>query len=171
WHREWQLFQPRAPDGAPYLVYLARGRHSLRLTPTIGPARETLWAIDETMQEMSRLAREVTLITGPEPDPYREWNLVSQIPDVAVRLDAMAARLEAESNRLTEINGRRPNAANTLLQVAEQLRSLAAAPDSMPRRIDDFLRSESTLGYWLLNLRQMPLMLDYIVLAGPDAPM
>jgi ABC-type glycerol-3-phosphate transport system substrate-binding protein len=171
WHREWQLFQPRAPDGEPYLVHLTKGQHTLRLTPTIGPARETLWAIDETMQEMSRLAREVTQITGPEPDPYREWNLVSQVPDVVPRLEAMAVRLEAESDRLTAINGRRPNAANTLLQVAEQLHSLAADPDSLPRRIDDFLRSETTLGYWLLNLRQMPLMLDYIVLAGPDAPM
>jgi ABC-type glycerol-3-phosphate transport system substrate-binding protein len=168
--QQWQLFRPSTPSGEPYLVFLAKGRHTLRLTPEIGPLRDTLWAIDDTTQEMSNLAREVTLITGPDPDPYRQWDLAERIPDLVPRLQRMADRLDAETRRLEAIAGYRPNAASTLAIASDQLRSLARDPDSMPRRLGDFLGTETSLGYWLLGLRNQPLVLDYIWVAEPSAP-
>lgn len=168
--RQWQIFRPSTPSGEPYLVFLAKGSHTLRLTPEIGPLREILWAIDDTTQEMSRLAREVTLITGPNPDPYRQWDLAQRIPDLVPRLQRMADRLDAQQRRLDTIAGYRPNAASTLAIAADQLRSLARDPDSMPQRLGDFLGTETSLGYWLLGLRNQPLVLDYIWTAGPAAP-
>lgn len=169
YHHQWQLFRPAQPNGKPYLVYLTAGQHTLRMTPELGPLRYTLWTIDDTTQEMSRLARQVTLITGPNPDPYRVWNLAQQMPDLVPRLTQMADDLSQESRRLEQIAGYRPNAANTLLMISDQLRSIASNPDSMPGRLGDFLGSETTLGYWLLNLRNQPVVLDYIWVGAPSA--
>ncbi len=168
--RQWRGFRPETPDDEPYLVHLTRGQHVIRLTPVVGPLRHTLWAMDEVTLDMSLMAREVTMVAGAQPDPNRiMWKLADRIPDLVGRLDRMADLLEVESDRLVEISGYRPNAANSLLAVADQLRSLADQPDTLPGRIEEFRGSQSIISTWQLTLRDQPLNLDYLLFASPDA--
>ena len=168
--RQWRGFRPETPDGEPYLVHLTRGRHVIRLTPVVGPLRHTLWAMDEVTLDMSHMAREVTMVAGAQPDPNRiMWKLADRIPSLVGRLDRMADLLEIESDRLVKISGYRPNAANSLLAVAGQLRSLADQPDTLPGRIDEFRGSQSIISTWQLTLRDQPLNLDYLLFASPGA--
>ena len=168
--RQWQGFRPETPDGDPYLVHLTRGQHVIRLTPVVGPMRHTLWAIEDVTLDMSLMAREVTMVAGAQPDPNRiMWKLADRIPNLVERLETMAELLEIESERLEEISGYRPNAANSLLAVAGQLRSLADQPDTLPGRIEEFRGSQSILAAWQLRLRDQPLNLDYLLFSSPNA--
>jgi ABC-type glycerol-3-phosphate transport system substrate-binding protein len=168
----WRLDTLSDPGtGEPYLFYLTAGEHTLEMKSVVGPAAETVRVVDGITREMSDLARHVILLTGSEPDPQMEWDMEKEIPDLVPRLLAMAEALEGEAARLTEIAGFRPNSANTLLEAASQLRSMAARPDTVPNRLLQLSETQSMLGYWALDLQEGELELDSIVIASPDAEM
>jgi ABC-type glycerol-3-phosphate transport system substrate-binding protein len=168
----WQMNTPADPTtGEPYLFYLAAGEHTLEMMAVVGPAAETARVVDGVTREMSDVARQVILLTGSEPDPLMEWDMSKEMPDLVPRLLAMAEALEGEAARLTEIAGFRPNSANTLLEAASQLRSMAAMPDTVPNRLLQLSETQSMLGYWALDLQASELELDSIVVASPDVQM
>jgi ABC-type glycerol-3-phosphate transport system substrate-binding protein len=168
----WQLKTLADPaTREPYLFYLTAGEHVLEMRSVVGPAAETVRVVDGVTREMSDLARHVILLTGSQPDPLMEWNMEKEIPDLVPRLLAMAQALEGEAVRLTEIAGIRPTSADTLLEVASQLRNMAARPDSVPNRLLQLSETQSMLGYWTLDLQQGEFEVDSIVVASPDAKM
>jgi len=168
----WQMRTLSDPEtGEPYLFYLTKGEHVLEMRSVVGPAAETVRVIDGVTREMSDLARRVILLTGSEPDPLMEWDMEKEIPDLVPRLLAMAQALEGEAARLTEIAGRRPTSANTLIEVASQLRNMAAKPDTVPNRLLQLSETQSMLGYWAIDLREGELEIDRIIIASPDVDM
>ena len=168
----WQLKTLADPaTNEPYLFYLTAGEHVLEMRSVVGPAAETVRVVDGVTREMSDLARHVTLLTGSQPDPLMEWNMEKEIPDLVPRLMAMAQALEGEAARLTEIAGIRPTSADTLLEVASQLRNMAARPDTVPNRLLQLSETQSMLGYWTLDLQEGEFEVDSIVIASPDTKM
>jgi len=168
----WQLHTLGDPKtGEPYLIYLTAGEHTLEMRSVVGPVAETVRTIEGVTREMSDLARRVILLTGSEPDPLMEWDMVKEIPDLVPRLLAMAQALEREADRLAEIAGRRPNSANTLIEVASQLRNMAAKPDTVPNRLLQLSETQSMLGYWALDLQEGDFEVDSIIVASPDVKM
>jgi ABC-type glycerol-3-phosphate transport system substrate-binding protein len=168
----WRLDTLADPaTGEPYLFYLAAGEHTLEMRAVVGPAAETVRVVEDVTREMSDLSRRVILLTGSEPDPMMEWDMEKEIPDLVPRLLTMAQALEGEAARLVEIVGFRPNSANTLLEVASQLRNMAAKPDTVPNRLLQLSETQSLLGYWALDLQEGELEVDSIVIASPDTKM
>jgi len=168
----WRLDTLADPEtGEPYLFFLEEGEHTLEMRAVVGPAAETVRVVEGITREMSDLARRVILLTGSEPDPMMEWDMEKEIPDLVPRLLAMAEALEGEAARLIQIAGRRPNSANTLLEVASQLRHMAAKPDTVPNRLLQLSETQSMLGYWALDLQEGELEVDSIVIASPEAKM
>lgn len=160
-------------DGAghPYLFYLTRGRHTLTLTAKVGPIRQGFATVTSVAQRMSEIERQIVMITGANPDPNLEYHLEEKIPNLVPTLSAMAAQLEAQIATLTEIAGGRPDSANQLEAIAEQLRSMAANPDSISTRVGDLENSEQSLSQWLLDVQSEPLGIDYFMLMPPGAKM
>jgi ABC-type glycerol-3-phosphate transport system substrate-binding protein len=167
----WRMDTLCDEDGEPYLFYLTAGEHTLEMRSVVGPAAETIRVIEGVTREMSDLSRRVILLTGSEPDPQMEWDMEEEIPDLVPRLLAMTQALEREADRLTEIAGGRPNSANTLLEVASQLRNMAAKPDTVPNRLLQMSETQSMLGYWALDLQNGQFEVDSIVVASPDMQM
>jgi len=168
----WQLRTLSDPEtGEPYLFYLTAGEHELEMRSVVGPVAETVRTIEGVTREMSDLARRVILLTGSEPDPLMEWDMEKEIPDLVPRLLAMAGALEREAQRLTEIAGRRPNSANTLIETAYQLRNMAAKPDTVPNRLLQLSETQSMLGYWALDLQEGMFEVDSIIVASPEMTM
>jgi ABC-type glycerol-3-phosphate transport system substrate-binding protein len=168
----WRLDTLSDPmSGEPYLFYLMAGEHTLEMMSVVGPAAETVRVVEGVTREMSNLARHVILLTGSEPDPLMEWNMEKEIPDLVPRLLTMAGALEGEAARLTEIAGSSPTSASTLLEVASQLRNMAAKPDTVPNRLLQLSETQSMLGYWALDLQEGELEVDSIIIASPDVEM
>ncbi len=168
---EWRVDTLSAPDGEPYWFYLTAGEHTISMRAVVGPPAETVRAVEQTTLAMSELARQVILLTGVEPDPLMEWDMEREIPDLVERLLAMAGVMEREAARLTEAAGRRPSSANTLLEVAAQLRNMAARPDTVPNRLRQLSETQSMLGYWALELQQGELEVDQLIVSAPNVPM
>jgi ABC-type glycerol-3-phosphate transport system substrate-binding protein len=169
---DWQMRTLEdAETGEPYLFYLTAGEHELEMRSVVGPAAETVRVIEGVTREMSDLSRRVILLTGSEPDSMMEWDMENEIPDLVPRLLAMSQALEREAARLTEIAGKRPNSANTLIEVSEQFLNMAAKPDTVPNRLLQLSETQSMLGYWALDLQEGMLEVDSIIIASPDVEM
>jgi len=157
--------------GDPYLFYLTAGEHVIEMRSIVGPAAETVRVVDRITRDMSELARQVILLTGSEPDPQMEWDMEKEFPGLVSRLLEMAGQLEFESLRLREIAGIKPTSADTLLEVAAQLRNMAEKPNTVPNRLLQISETQSMLGYWTLELQEGEFEVDSIVIASPDMDM
>lgn len=169
--RDWRIvtFGEKAGEGEPYLFYLTKGKHTLTMEVTVGPSAETIRAINKVVTDLSIMVREITMITGVNPDPYMEFDLTSRIPTLVPRLVTNYELLREQVEHMTMVNnGVKPNVANVLGEVAFQLEDMARDPESMSRRLSDLSASQGRLSQWLLYLREHPLWLDYLLVSNPE---
>lgn len=164
----WRMDTLASQQDEPFLFYLEKGEHVIEMRSIVGPASETVRIVDGVTRDMSELARHVILLTGSEPDPLMEWDMEREIPDLVPRLTAMAESLEREAVRLQEIAGIKPTSADTLTEVASQLRNMAEKPNTVPNRLLQLSETQSMLGYWTLDLQEGELEIDQFVIASPE---
>ena len=157
--------------GDPALFYLTQGEHTIEMSSVVGPTAETVRTVEQVTRQMSDLARRVILLTGSEPDPNMEWDMEKEMPDLIPELITMAELLETEANRLTEIAGHKPTSADTLLEVASQLRNMAEKPNTIPNRLLQLSETQSMLGYWAIDLQEGEFEVDSIIFESPEGVM
>ncbi len=170
WHWQTETITDHS-SGEPMLFYLTQGEHTLEMRSVVGPAADTVRAVDEVTRRMSDLARQVILLTGSEPDPNMEWDMEKEMPDLVPELQSMADKLEAEAAHLTQIAGHKPTSADTLLEVVSQLRNMADNPDTVPNRLLQLSETQSMLGYWALDLQEGEFEVDSLTFSSPDSKM
>jgi len=169
---KWRVDTLSDSNNQPYLFYLTKGEHTITMRAVVGPASDTVRAVEGVTRELADLSRRVILLTGSSPDPLMEWDLKKEIPDLAPRLSAAADVLDEEAARLTQITGgSRPNSANTLIEISSQLRDMAADPNTVPNRLTQLAESQSILGFWALDLQNGELEVDSLIVTAPDVPM
>ena len=164
----WRYAEAQA-DGEPCLYYLTAGQHTLRLTPTLGEAAESLRLLDEAQSKLNEMYRKIIMITGATPDSYRDHQLDRDIPELLMVFKEQAAVLRREGARLEEVSGRGGSEAAILYRFAEQLESFVRQPNTIASRLERFRENLSGVAAWILQLRGQPLQLDFIALFSPDA--
>ncbi len=155
--------------GKPYLVYLTKGEHELKLEATLGELSPILTEVEEITVQLNNLYRKIIMITGRDPDLYRDYNLDEQIPDLIDTLNNLSKGLVKQAQDFEKYTGQKGGEAELLKRVAEQLRSMAREPDTIPARINNLRDSLSGLSSWLVYRKEQPLEIDYILVASPDS--
>lgn len=164
----WQMLQ--LGDGKePYLFYLTEGEHTLTLEVTLGELAPILDHVEHMIFELNDLYRKIIMITGSTPDPFRDYQLEKQIPDLRKSFAAQAQILHTIIEELERQSGGKGERTAVLNKVAFQLDDLAKNPESIIRRLEAFKSNIVALGTWTLTAKEMPLEIDYIVVASEDA--
>jgi len=58
-----------------------------------------------------------------------------------------------------------------LIKLANLLESMAARPDIIPRVLGEYRDNVGALGTWIMQSREQPLQIDYLVVASPEQQM
>jgi len=153
----------------PYLVYLTKGEHELKLEATLGELSPILTEVEELTVQLNNLYRKIIMITGRDPDLYRDYNLDEQIPDLIDSLNSIRKGLLKQAQDFEKYTGQKGGEAELLKRVAEQLKSMAQEPETIPARIKNLRDSLSGLSSWLVYRKEQPLEIDYILVASPYA--
>ena len=155
----------------PYLFYLEKGEHRLRMEVQVGSLGEVFEQVQDVSRKMSLLGREIILYTGTNPDPNRDWELERNIPNLVPRLQLMARGLDDAMKKTFEL-GVDPSSAEVgqLGVIRDQLLDMAADTNTIPGRMQAFTDSQASLGLWITNLSQQALNLDYLIVKSPDRP-
>jgi len=152
----------------PYLFYLAKGKHRLRMQVTLGEIAPLIRTIESSVLELNELYRKIVMITSNTPDPYRDYQLEKRIPDMLDVLGKQAGTIRSVADYLEQTTGERSDKVAVLHTMVRQLEEMAEHPETVARRLNSFKINVGALGTWLLTVREQPLTLDYLVVYSPD---
>lgn len=154
---------------APYLFYLTAGSHNLRMEVVLGEMGQVIGQMQETLQKVNSLYREIIMITGTDPDTYRDYGLETAIPDLEDKLASILSELDAYVDYLEGLYGKGCYSARILTQMTTQISSFCEKPYTIARRLSVFKTNIEALAEWVLEFEQQPLQIDYLYASGAGA--
>lgn len=167
YRKKWQYLEMSIGD-KPVYVYLSKGKHTLRLEATLGDRGTYLQQISDIADELNTLYRKIIMITGVSPDPYNDYYLHIQIPELRDVMKQNMESLERIAEQLEKVNG---SELSTLYDMARLLKQFIKKPDLIPDSLNTFETDIRSLYTLRLNLSSQPLLLDYFVVrSNSDEP-
>lgn len=151
---------------APYLFYLTEGAHDLRMEVVLGEMEPIIEEMQGTLQTINTLYREIIMITGTDPDTYRDYGLETAIPDLEDKLATILSELDSYVGYLETRYGKGCYSSRILTQMTTQLESFRAKPYTIAKRLSTFKTNIEALAEWVLEFEQQPLQIDYLYVAG-----
>ncbi|MFN3699698.1 MAG: ABC transporter substrate-binding protein, partial [Dictyoglomus sp.] len=151
-----------------YLFYFSKGEHYIRLKVAYESVAEIIRNILQCSIDLSQLYTKIVMITSPNPDPYRDYLLEQNIPDLISILEKNAKILRENAEKLKKIGGNKVSEAATLERVAIQLEGMARELETIAQRLQRYRDNLSALSAWILAIREQPLDIDYMVVTSPD---
>lgn len=176
--RKYDTLTVSDPSGQPIGVYLEAGEHTLTLTVTLEPIAAILDEIQQISDEVNTLSLQVTKITGNNAGKYRDFDLLTYIPELRDILLSWADRLGEIYDRLHAFNPevREVGAFSSLLVSRKQLISLAEYPNRLPMRLSELYQGQSSVAQYLADVMESmtnsPASLDsiYVYQRQEDLP-
>lgn len=164
--------QTLGSEEEPALVYLSAGEpHTITLECSSGPMADVLKGVNDTVLALNTAYREIIMVTGTSPDPYRQYYLEEEIPGLMDSLRSIRAQLSELSARIKAITGSGGSQASVIDQVIFMLDGLLEKPRDIPGRLDNFKQNIESLGSLTVTLASQPLELDYMVVSsGKELP-
>lgn len=155
-------------DGEPYLIYLEKGVHELTFTAQIGPIHGVIQRATNDVSVLSDITRDITKITGPEPDPNYEYNLYRLMPELSGELAELADSIEVDAEILHQITNRTTSAENSIRSIVDTLREFSADVDTIPKALGELENAQTSLGSYITSLNTSPMSIDYIEVLSPE---
>jgi len=165
----WRNVTLSGAQGEEILVPLERGTNTIRLQATLGGMGEMLNVMEESVYRLNTVYRKILVLTGAEPDIYRDYRVDMVYPEVITAMELEAKILYKLVDDLTRYSGERSAQAAATLTLARQLELFVRRPDRIPRMLVNFKANISSLGNSLLALAASQLDIDYIVVSSADA--
>jgi ABC-type glycerol-3-phosphate transport system substrate-binding protein len=167
---KWRLVTFRDRDDQDYMYFpLKKGLHNLRMQVTLGGLGEMLNVMEESVFRLNGIYRKILVLTGTEPDIYRDYRVDVVYPEVIEAMALESKILYKLVDDLTAYSGERSAQAAATLTLARQLEFFVRRPDRIPRTLANFKANISTLGDSLLALSQSQLDVDYVLISGEDS--
>jgi ABC-type glycerol-3-phosphate transport system substrate-binding protein len=164
----WNLLTLHDKEGEMYFP-LTRGTHTFRLQATLGDLGEMLNVMEESVFRLNSIYRKILVLTGTEPDIYRDYRVDVVYPEVITAMEMESKILYKLVDDLTRYSGERSAQAAATLTLARQLELFVERPDKIPRTLANFKANISSLGDSLLALSQSQLDVDYIYISTANA--
>ena len=155
-------------DKQPFMFYLQKGYHEITLKAVPGEVANVVRELEDAVYKLNYIYRKIIMITGVAPDPYRDYKLEDEIPDLLKSLEEVSLMLDNGSEKLEHYGVRRGSDASILNKTVIQLKSFYKKPDTIALRLNDYKSNVSAISSWLLSLKEQPLEIDYIQVSSPD---
>jgi ABC-type glycerol-3-phosphate transport system substrate-binding protein len=165
---KWRLVTLRDNEGD--MVFpLRKGTHTIRMQVTMGGMGDMLNTMEESIFRLNGIYRKILVLTGTEPDIYRDYRVYVVYPEVIEAMALESKILYKLVDDLTRYSGERSAQAAATLTLARQLELFVRRPDKIPRTLANFKANISSLGDSLLALSQSQLDVDTITVSTADA--
>lgn len=165
----WRTEVLSAEDGAPYLLYLESGTHTLTLTALQADYYALNKILKTDAQTLSDLLLKIRKITGNDPDYNYDYRLDTQIPDMLSTFQQLEDSMERMMSMISGISGQTTAKYNELKNMIDQLEKLKKDVFKIPRKLDDLNTIVTQYSSWITQFELSPLMLDYGGLYAADA--
>lgn len=158
-------------EGKACPMFLKKGTNQIRLEVSLGPYVQVLQMVDESLAVLNALYTKMVMITGTNPDPYRDYYLDKEIPGLLESFQTEAENLHQTADLFDQISGEKSNESETIRSMARRLDSLVKNPRTIHTRIASFRNGISSLSSWLNDMTDQPLEMDYFIIHSADSPL
>ena len=163
-------FQEFTVDGETALVYLTKGTHEFSMTVTMGRFGDISRRLNDITYEISDLYLKIRMITGDKIDSGRSYEFFEQIPGFEDILKTNIARLEEICEEITEITGEKSGTyISTIQNMIRVMNELVDNRYTAQKYVSSYYDCYCSVAALVADIAQLPLDLDQIILAAPEA--
>ena len=155
-------------DGNAYSFYLEEGQHTLRMEVVLGDFSEIVGLVEEAVQQLNAIYRQVIKVTGVAPDTFRSYQLASTLPELNGELVVARDILNEALAMLEEVAGKNTDKKTVLLTMRDQLNDLIKDEEYFVRTISSYKTNVRALGTWITQVISQPLQVDQIYIYSPE---
>lgn len=166
--RKWYTETLHEQDGNDFLFYLEKGNHSIDMSVVLSKRTEVSHLLSDAIESLSKISREIVLITGTYPDPNYDYELDKTIPDLTVRMNDIRKKLLLCKDIILKDSNKTPILVNNFDKIEKQLGAMVKDPDIIPNRLTDLTEALTGIGNWLSALESAPLQIDYFGIYPPN---
>lgn len=161
--RNWQV-QALGDGEQEFAFYLEAGEHELTMEVTLGEMAEVINRVDASLFQLNSIYRQILMITGNEPDLYRDYGFEKLIPGAIADMNVQADALRQLSAEMEALVGQKGENMVLLDKIAFQLEQMVKDPEAnIAKTFIPFKENVGALGTWILTVSEQPLTLDYIM--------
>ena len=162
---DWQSLSPE------WSIYLKKGENTISLEVTPGDAAVLMNGVNDAVQRLNLLYRQILMLTGTSPDTYRDYHLDVEIPGIKEEFIALSALMRELLDTVEKLYGS-TSAFSVLQDTERQLADMAANLRTVTQggRLDRFKSNISSLASLGQSLREQPLQIDSITFSSPNSP-
>lgn len=162
----WEMKCLQDEKGEAYKFHLTKGKHTIRLKNTLGELGDYLSQLTDSVYNMNQMYRQILVLTGTEPDEYRDYRINEVYPEVIKAMDTESKRLYKLVDEVVAYTGEKGGEISVAQTLARQMETFVKRPDKIPAMLKNFKENVSSLGTSINNLSAASMDIDYIAIAG-----
>ncbi len=155
-------------SGEAYKFYLEKGHHTIRMEAVLGEFSAIVGLVEEAVQQLNGIYREVIKVTGAAPDTYRDYQLAAMLPELKGELVEVRDILVEALDLLDIVAGQNTDKKAVLLTMKDQLDDLIEDEEYFVRALKAFRTNIRACGNWITQVIAQPLQVDRISICSPD---
>ena len=140
YNSKWDSITLSDENGTPYEFYLTEGKHTIRLEVTLGDLGAILNNMQDSVGRLNYIYRKVLILTGTNPDQYRDYRIAAQYPDI---IDAMELEYKRLYKLLMILLLIQTKASHFAITLADQIEKFVDDPDKISREFTRFANISS----------------------------
>lgn len=152
-----------------FKFYLEEGVHVIRMEVVLGNMAEILSQVENSLNIINGYYRKILMVTGSEPDEFRDYGFETSMPEVLKGFQAQAELLYSISEELEKIIGYKGDHSVVLDKTAYILEQMGTRPTKVAGMLSDLKTQIGSLGTWITDTQAQPLDVDYILFQSPEA--
>ena len=164
WQSEWFADE----NGEPYAIYLEKGKHTIRLTVTLGDYSEIISEACELLESLNGVYRSIIAISGANPDQYRDYRFDKVIPETIEDMRVLSEELKNLEKKIMKLESNNKTVSD-IQRVYIQLDMMLEDTDTISRRLTSFKDNIASYGTWINQQRGQPLEIDWIRLSAKSS--
>lgn len=164
---KWQCERFCDDNGNSYLFYLEEGYHTLRLEVGTGKYSDVITQARELLNRLNAVYRSIIVVTGVNPDQYRDYKLEQTIPETVADMKMLSSDIKTFEKRLKSLEDTESSISD-VKRIYEQLDMMLEDTDTIAVRLTSFKDNIATFGTWINALQGQPLVLDWVCFSSAD---
>ena len=169
YNTSWEMRTLSDAQGNPYKFYLTAGTHTIRLEATLGEMGPILQQLEDSIYRLNLIYRKILVLTGVNPDRFRDYNLEGIYPEVIEAMDLESKRLYKLVDDTVAITGQKSDRIAVAQTLAVQLEQFVAHTERITQSFSNFKDNITSLGTAMQNMSETKLDIDMIVISGENA--
>jgi ABC-type glycerol-3-phosphate transport system substrate-binding protein len=165
----WEMRTLGSKDGTPFRFYLTKGSHTIRMEVTLGEMGPILNEVEDSIFRLNQIYRKLLVLTGVNPDRFRDYNLAGIYPEAIRAMDLESKRLYKIVDDVVATTGEKSDRVAAAQTLANQLEQFVDSNERITESFVNFKDNITSLGAAMQNMSESKLDVDLIMVTGENA--